>query len=90
MYNCPGFPTGARILVELRDYQQDLLAPGQRPWADTAAGAWTPHSSAPALTNGAVLLMSQTASRRFAVAKAGGDYDYNDSLTQRMGALWRN
>ncbi len=41
---------------------------------------WTPHSSAPSLTNGAVILMAQTVSRRVAVANVWGDYDHNDLL----------
>ena len=41
---------------------------------------WTPQSSAPALVNGAVILMAQTVSRRAAAANVWSDYDYKDLL----------
>ena len=41
---------------------------------------WTPQSSAPALVNGAVILMAQTVSRRAAAANVWSDYDHNDLL----------
>ena len=126
-------------MIELRDYQQDLLAQVQGALADPAAGImlqlptgggktciaatllsawlqngrkavwlthrrelagqteemlqeagvpasanilWTPHTSAPAIVNGAVILMAQTVSRRSAAAvdNVWRDYDYNDLL----------
>ena len=126
-------------MIELRDYQQDLLAQAQGALADPAAGImlqlptgggktciaatllsawlqngrkavwlthrrelagqteemlqeagvpasanilWTPHTSAPAIVNGAVILMAQTVSRRSAAAvdNVWRDYDYNDLL----------
>ncbi len=124
-------------MVELRDYQQDLLGQVQAPLADPKSGImlqlptgggktciaaallsdwlhngrkavwlthrrelagqteemlraagvpasanihWTPQSSAPALVNGAVILMAQTVSRRAAAANVWSDYDYNDLL----------
>ena len=41
---------------------------------------WTPRSCAPAIANGAVILMAQTVSRRAAAANVWSDYDDNDLL----------